>query len=132
MGTNVTEPNAQASPRPLRPISEQRAAAEALVALTEMLGSLPGGYIKIHQPYFSPAWMGIQFETPQAFELWREALCIPGADVSLHATSDAYVWLGATTVFRGVRIELTGFDVPLTAEQATTPQVTGEAPAVAA
>ncbi|MEV4335714.1 hypothetical protein [Streptomyces sp. NPDC049590] len=132
MGTHVTEPNAQASLRPLRPISEQRAAVEALLELTMMMGSLPGGYIKIHQPYFSPAWMGLQFETPQAFELWREALCIPGADVSLHATSDEYVWLDAKTVFRGIRVELSGHNVPLTAEQANTAQVADEAPAVAA
>lgn len=132
MGTNTTEPSTQISTAVDHPICEQRAAAEALVALMVMQGALPGGYIKIHQGCYSSAWLAIQFQTPNAFELWREALGIPGSAVSLHAPSDEYVWLDAKTTFRGVKVELTGFGVPLTAEQANTPQAADETPAVAA
>jgi hypothetical protein len=115
-----------------RPISEQGAAVEALAALIEMFGQLPGGYIKVHQPVLTiPAALGLQVDSPQAFEVWRAALGIAPSGVDLRAASDEYVWLQADGVFHGVAVHLTGFNVPLTADQANTPQVTDETSAVA-
>ncbi|MEV6833568.1 hypothetical protein AB0N17_03395 [Streptomyces sp. NPDC051133] len=112
------------------PIIEQGAAVEALAALIEMFGQLPGGYIKIHQPVLTiPASLGLQVDTAQSFELWRAALGIAPSGVELRATSDDCVWLQADGVFHGVAVHLTGFNVPLTAEQANTLQDT---PAVVA
>lgn len=127
MTTQITEPAT-------RPICEQRAAAEALVALTELLGGLPGGYIKIHQPFQSlPAELHLQFNSPQALEEWRAALEIAPSNVSLHAAVDAdMVWLTASTVFHGVPMEMTGHGVPLAADVAKAPQVADEPSAVAA
>lgn len=106
------------------PISSQGDATDALVALIETFGHLPCGYIKIHRPVLTvPAALGIQFDSPQAFEVWRTALAIPPSGVELKATSDDYVWLQADGVFHGVAVHLTGFNVPVTAEQANTPQV---------
>jgi hypothetical protein len=111
----------------VRTIGEQMAAAEALVALIGMFGELPGGYIKVHQPMLSiPAQLGLQFNSPQAFELWRTMLEIAPSGVSLKASSDEYVWLQADGVFHGVGVHLTGFGVPLTAEQANAEQVADE------
>ncbi|MFF9124398.1 hypothetical protein ACF09J_13990 [Streptomyces sp. NPDC014889] len=132
MGTEITEPTSRSFRQP-RLIGEQRAAVEALVTLTEMLGTLPGGYIKIHQPVLStPATLAIQFDNPQAFEQWRAALGIETSAVALHATSDEHVWLSVESVFCGVPFEMTGFGVPLTAEQAKTAQCVHQVPAVAA
>ncbi|MEU7381510.1 hypothetical protein AB0A91_16210 [Streptomyces sp. NPDC042207] len=129
MGTEITEPTSRSFRQP-RLIGEQRAAVEALVTLTEMLGTLPGGYIKIHQPVLSlPARLAIQFDTPQAFEQWRAALGIAALDVELHATLNEYVWLSVESVFCGVPFEMTGFGVPLSAALAKAPQ---QVPAVAA
>ncbi|MEU5595723.1 hypothetical protein [Streptomyces sp. NPDC020298] len=116
-----------------RPISEQGAAAEALGSLIRMFGQLPDAYIKVHRPVLSvPAELGLQLDTPQAFEIWRTALGIAPSGVEMRATSDKHVWLQADGVFHGVAVHLTGFNVPLTAEQANTLQATDETPAVAA
>ncbi|NED73320.1 hypothetical protein G3I51_13405 [Streptomyces sp. SID9944] len=110
------------------PISSQGDATDALVALIETFGHLPSAYIKIHAPVrsFAPARLALQFDSPQAFELWRTALAVPPSGVALHAVSDEYVWLDAAAVFRGVRVELTGFGVPLSAELANRAQVADE------
>ncbi|WP_172384764.1 hypothetical protein [Streptomyces sp. MNP-20] len=104
------------------PLSEQSPAVEALVTLVEMFGSLPGGYIMIHsQRYGGPVKLDLQLDAPQDFEQWRTCLRIAPADVALEA-SPGYTWLSATGRCRGVDVEITGFGVPLTYQQATTPQ----------
>ncbi|MGW2692419.1 hypothetical protein ACWC3Y_11215 [Streptomyces sp. NPDC001296] len=127
MATEITEPTT-------RPISSQGDATDALVALIETFGHLPSGYIKIHRPVLTvPATLGIQLDSPQNFEMWRTALAVPPSGVTLHATTDDYVWLDADAVFHGVAIHLTGFNVPLSAQQANTLQAAETAgPAVAA
>ncbi|MGW5477614.1 hypothetical protein [Streptomyces sp. NPDC004008] len=121
MATEITEPT-------IRPISSQGDATDALVALIETFGHLPSGYIKIHRPFLTvPAGLGMQFDSPQDFEMWRTSLAIPPSAIELKATSDEHVWLQADGVFHGVAVHLTGFGVPLTAQQANTPQAAEEA-----
>ncbi|MGW2933986.1 hypothetical protein ACWDA7_19530 [Streptomyces sp. NPDC001156] len=123
MGTEITAPNPQ--------ISEQGNALALLLSLTQKFGHLPAAYLKIHRPFLTiPAQLGLQVDSPEKFEQWRAALEIAPSDVELHATTDEHVWLSAKRTIRGVPVEVTGFGVPLTAEQATTPQA--EASAVAA
>jgi hypothetical protein len=123
MATETTAPNPQ--------ITGQADALALLLSLTQEFGHLPAAYLKIHAPMYSfPAWVGVQLDSPQAFEQWRAALELAPAGVKLRATPE-YVWLSAEGVFRGTRIEVTGFNVPLTPEQ-TAPQVADEAVAVTA
>ncbi|MFE1849929.1 hypothetical protein [Streptomyces sp. NPDC059489] len=128
MATETTQPSRL---RPY-PISAQGSAADALAELVKMFGPLPGGYIKIHAQVVEsvPVQLELQLSSAQDFEQWRSALQIASAAVSLCATTGENVWLTAESVFHGVRVEVTGFGVPLTAEQANTPQA--DAPAVAA
>ncbi|MFR9796182.1 hypothetical protein ACL02U_09800 [Streptomyces sp. MS06] len=115
MTDEITQPT-------VRPISEQAPAAEALAELIGMFGDLPGAYVTIHRPCLSQsARLGLQLDSPVAFEAWRTVLAIAPADVALHASAES-VWLSADGVFRGVPVHLTGFEVPLTAEVASTPQ----------
>jgi hypothetical protein len=83
---------------------------------------LPDAYITIHAPFKgSPARLDLQLDSPHDFEQWRGALAVPAADVKLHTTT-SNTWLSADTTHEGVTVHLSGFYVPLTAEQLTAPR----------
>ncbi|MEU0207413.1 hypothetical protein [Streptomyces canus] len=92
--------------------------AEALSALVAEFAELPRPYIYL---FTTRPMIGIQLDDPQEFELWREALEVPSAEVSLLASA-ASAWLKASGRFRGVVFELSGHGVPLTQEQVNASQ----------
>ncbi|MFE9127003.1 hypothetical protein ACFYOF_16560 [Streptomyces sp. NPDC007148] len=121
MATETTVPAAQ--------LREQGDALALLLSLTQEVGHLPAAYLRTHRPMHGIAsWIGIQLDSPQDFEQWRTALELAPPDVELRSTHD-YVWLQVEGMFRGTKVLLTGFNVPLTHEQ-NVPQA--EASAVAA
>ena len=99
----------------LSTLSEQAPAFEALVELNTMFGHLPAAYIKIHTTRLGG--IGVQLDDPAKFEQWRVALQIPSASVNVKH-GESHCWLTADTTFRGMPLDVTGFGVPLTAEQA--------------
>lgn len=106
MTSEITEPTTP-------PISAQCEAAEALVALIGMFGSLPGGYITIHRKYSLPVKLGLQLESPQAFEQWRTMLEIAPSAVDAQSNGKGGGWLRAEGVFHGVVVDLSGHGVTL-------------------
>lgn len=98
-------------------IAEHVPSVEALASLIAMFGHLPKPYITL----YTTDGFALQLDHPTAFEAWRTALQLPTEPITLHATGNS-VWLDTSGVFRGVRLDLTGFGVPLTQEQAQTPQ----------
>jgi hypothetical protein len=101
-----------------RTLAQQARAAEALVGLTRMYGHLPAPTIRIHA---TDTATDLTLEAPTEFEMWRTALQVAPDAVALHAYATS-VWLVAEAVFRGVRVYLYGYGVPLTVEQARTVQ----------
>jgi hypothetical protein len=123
--TEITRPAHTDDAEPT--ISEQQAALQAMASLSSVFGSLPGAYLMIHAPYMPglPTRIGMQLNSPQAFEQWREVLQIPSMAINLH-TKDDGSWLSADIDTYGVPLHLTGFGVPLTADQAFEPRDTSE------
>jgi hypothetical protein len=120
----TTETTAQSG----APISVQQPAVEALAILLTQYPALPAAYITIHAPYeLRPGRLDLQMENAWEFELWRDALEIPPADVHLYVTSNS-VWLAAVTRVLDAKVEISGFGIQLTPEQATAHRVltTGE------
>lgn len=119
MITETTEPVEAAEPA----ISTQLSAFDALVSLARMFPALPGGYVMVHAPTrYAPApRIGLQLDTPHAFEQWRAALQIAPADIDLLSNAHA-TWLAATAVFHGIEVRVTGFAVPLSHDVASTQQ----------
>lgn len=104
----------QITARPTGPtLAQQTPAFDALAALTETFGHLPIPYVTVHVTL--PAHFDLQLGSPQGFEQWREALDIDSALVELHSCNGA-IWLSADCEFHGVRLNLSGFNVPLTDE----------------
>lgn len=125
MTAQITEEAAQAT---TPTFADRKPVAEALLELTEMFGHLPIPSITM---YTVGTPMNLQLRTADAFEQWRTALQIAPSAVSLHGYNEN-AWLSADTAFRGVRLELSGYGLPLTAEQAETPQVVDEVPSAVA
>lgn len=109
MTIEITAPPASADVS--NAMSKQAAAAAALLALTEMFGSLPAPYVVLG-PHAEA--LRLQLRTPDAFEVWRVALVIPPDDVEL-VSWDGDTWLRGTGLFRGVPVELTGFGMSVPA-----------------
>ncbi|WP_432124015.1 hypothetical protein [Streptomyces sp. C10-9-1] len=99
---------------------------EALVYLQATYPHLPAPYITA---YSTGAAVDLALDAPAEFEEWRVALQIPPHSVELHAFG-GHVWLTADTTVRGVPVHLAGDEIPLTAEQARTPQPRPEDPAL--
>ncbi|MFI1940931.1 hypothetical protein ACH44C_27760 [Streptomyces purpureus] len=97
------------------PISTQAPAFAAGLALAEMFGHLPSGYITVHNS--GTARLGLQLENAAAFEAWRSALLIPSEDVELKHW-DGSAWLSADGLFQGVKVHLTSFGVEVPAAEA--------------
>ncbi|MFG2747230.1 hypothetical protein ACGFY0_45255 [Streptomyces chartreusis] len=97
------------------PISDQAPAVAALLALTDMFGTLPSGYITIHTT--GDVRVGLQLETPAEFEAWRTALLVPPEDVELKQWNGS-TWLSVDGLFRGVGIHLTGYGIAVPASAA--------------
>lgn len=116
MITETTEPVEPA-------ISTQLSAFDALASLARMFPTLPGGYVMVHAPMrYAPALrIGLQLDTPHAFEQWRAALQIAPADIDLLSNAHG-TWLAATALFRGIEMRVTGFAVPLSHDVASTRQ----------
>ena len=100
-------------------IADQAPAFVALAALADAFGNLPSPYIVVHSS--GPVSIGLQLRSPAAFEMWRVALQIAPNGVRLLTHEDA-VWLAASTRLRGVSVDVTGFGMPVTTEQATAVQ----------
>jgi hypothetical protein len=95
---------------------------QALASLAEQHPTLPEAYITVHTPFDSwPGKVDLQLQAPQEFELWREALAIAPDNVSLHATRSS-TWLAADGEHEGVRIHISGFNVPVSSVQAQAPR----------
>lgn len=129
MTTEITEQAARFTAPDPGEIVEQTAVFEALIALKEMLPALPRPYITIYSS--GSEGFNLQLHHPSHFEVWRTALQLLTGPITLNASGES-VWLDTSGVFRGVPFRLTGFGVPLTREQAETPQTVDEASAVAA
>ncbi|MFF5980894.1 hypothetical protein ACFY78_18815 [Streptomyces olindensis] len=113
MTTEITEPITQANEPDITLFEEQAPVVEALAALVRMFGHLPKPYITLNR--FSTA-LGLQLDSPSAFEQWRTALQVaPDAVDSRSSENDA--WLCADGVFRGVAVRLTGFGLVLPGER---------------
>ncbi|MFC9700867.1 hypothetical protein ACFTWD_09270 [Streptomyces sp. NPDC056943] len=97
------------------PISVQAPAAAALLALTETFDGLPAGYITMHSR--GKIYVGLQLDSPDAFEAWRTALLISPEAVQLCAFEGS-TWLAADAMFRGVRFHVTGYGIALTVAEA--------------
>lgn len=117
--SQTTEPVEYAEPA----ISRELSAFDALASLARMFPALPGGYVVVHAPMrYAPApRIGLQLDTPQAFEQWRAALQIAPADIDLLSNSHG-AWLAATAVFHGIEMRVTGHAVPLSHDVASTRQ----------
>ncbi|MFE9645278.1 hypothetical protein ACFYO0_14415 [Streptomyces sp. NPDC006365] len=113
MTIEITEPTAQVSVPDTARFDEQAPAIEALAELSQMFGHLPRPYITINR--FSQG-MGLQLDSPSAFEQWRTALQIAPDSVEAH-DNKTNAWLAADGVFRGVAVRLTGFGLALPSEQ---------------
>lgn len=105
------------------PISGQQQLLDALCNLTAQYPRLPEAYITIHETGLSGGWVDMQFDSPWAFEAWREALEIQAAAISLHIYSGNQ-WMSGDACHMGVRIHISGFHVPVTPEQAAAPRDT--------
>lgn len=66
---------------PTVPTAGLRAAAAALVSLTEMYAGLPTPYVTIHT--YESATIDFQLSTPDGFEQWRTALTVPAEAIEL-------------------------------------------------
>ncbi|MFZ3494582.1 hypothetical protein ACODT5_15385 [Streptomyces sp. 5.8] len=94
-------------------LTEQAPAINALAALVEAHGHLPLPFISL---YSSLGVVSLQLDTPAEFEAWRCALDIPPSVVTLHAYAGS-TWLAATSLFLGVKLQLSGHGLPVTVEQ---------------
>lgn len=129
MTTETTQPAAQLTAPDPGQLVEQTVAVEALFALIKMFPSLPKPYVTIYSS--GTEGFNLQLDHPSHFEAWRTALQLPTNPITLNASGGS-VWLDASGVFRGVPLSLSGFRVPLTREQAETPQAVDEAPSAVA
>ncbi|MEU8717520.1 hypothetical protein [Streptomyces sp. NPDC048663] len=103
-------------------IGAQQPAVQALAALAAQYPGLPASYITIHSPFeLRPGRLDLQLETPQAFELWRDALEIPAADIELHATV-GNCWVSAVTQVGDATVELSGYGIRLSLKELTAPR----------
>jgi hypothetical protein len=103
------------------PISAQQQLVEALVNLMAQYPRLPEAYIAIHDTVGGSGWIDLQLDSALQFEQWREALEIQPADVDLKVYPSNQ-WMAGDTRHMGVRIHVTGFNVPVTGEQTTEPR----------
>jgi hypothetical protein len=118
-------------PPPTDQCGEQLTAVQVVLDVIHRHPTLPAPFITVHPPMprlNSAARLDFQSESPFGFEGWRVALGIPPTDVRLH-TSASNVWLSADIEHQGVRLHLTGFNVPLTAVHAQAPRDRSEVPA---
>ncbi|MGW4388240.1 hypothetical protein [Streptomyces sp. NPDC004685] len=113
MTTQTTECVIDGAP----PISGQQQLIDALINLMAQYPRLPEAHITIHATDISGGWVDLQFSSPWEFETWREALEIQPADVDLHVYTGNQ-WMSGDAWHMGVRIHITGFEVPVTPWQA--------------
>ncbi|MFD9369612.1 hypothetical protein ACFWA6_18235 [Streptomyces sp. NPDC060020] len=100
-------------------LTEQAPTINALAALAAAYGHLPVPYITVQTT--GPA-VDLQLDCPADFEAWRSALGVAPAAVTLHAYA-GQTWLATNTLFRGIKVVLSGHGLPITVEQARTSQV---------
>jgi hypothetical protein len=98
-----------------------------LAPVTEALSGLVAEFAELPRPYVylftTRPVIGIQVSDPSHFELWREALVVSAAEVTLNASEQGgSAWLDASGHYRGVEIILTGYGVPLSWEQVEAPR----------
>lgn len=105
-------------------MAEQAPLAVALASLAAEYSDLPAAYITVHDTH--GYGIDLQFTTAHDFEAWREALRFRAESVRLHVGSGR-PWLAVVGEYRGVRVVLSGFNVPVSAELAAVPQVAGVA-----
>lgn len=103
---------------------DQAKTALALLNLIRRHPTLPAPHITIHEPAPSidrPSRLDLQLDTPADFEAWRAALYVAPGGVTLHLSA-SHVWLAVDTWHAGIRVHLSGFNVPLTAVHAQAPR----------
>lgn len=112
----MSEQSTQPAPRN---VGEQLPAILALAGLAERFPGLAPGYMTVSA---SGAIVTLQLQQPHEFESWRVALGVAAQDVALH-TYKGSVWLDMTTAIGGVRLEVTGYGLPVAPDvAAVTPQ----------
>jgi hypothetical protein len=84
---------------------------EALSALVAECADLPRPYIGVESV---GQRLTVQLMDPAHFDAWREALRVPESAVSVER-NPSRAWLRAEGEYRGVRLVLLGFGLPLAA-----------------
>jgi hypothetical protein len=111
------------------PIRVQQPAIQALMSLSAQYPALPAGYITIHSPHeLRPGRLDLQMASAWEFELWRDALEIPPAKVNLVVTATS-VWMSAVTSVLDAEVEISGFGIRLSRDEACAPREIEEASA---
>ena len=95
----------------------QADAARVLLALTTEFGGLPAPYVTVHAGPYGTVRLGLQLDTPTAFEQWRSALGFDSSEVILGEGSYSR-WLRMVGVYMGVDVDLSGFGVAVAADAA--------------
>ncbi|MFJ9657576.1 hypothetical protein ACIRPR_06360 [Streptomyces griseoflavus] len=106
------------TPPTVHRIAELAPVAEALAALVAEYADLPRPYVYM---FTTSPRIGLQLDGPAEFELWREALAVPPAEVDLVVTPGS-AWLDASGEFRGVAFDMSGHDVPVSVKQSRAPR----------
>lgn len=107
-------------PEPTNPptLADLQAALSAMFSIAWVDPQLPAPYLTIST---GPSEISMLISDAAAFETWRKALRVDPHTVVLNGHSGS-AWLKAVGTLNKVSFEIFTHDVPLTEEQANTPQ----------